>query len=395
MSYRREIWSLLAVAVVVGGCAVEAGPGGATQPGDPGGWSPGGKADGAGSCFIPQQAPLSEPVDGLVPTGYIPLPSLEPTADGWFQPANTYSEGGTFEFAEHRPEWSVPASEIAPPAAAGTLRVIEWNVERGNDLDGVIRVMRRANADVWILNESDLFGRNSHGVVVAREIARALGMSYFTTSEFYEKRDDRRGLSGNAIVSRYPLYDGRRMSIPIYLSDGGYDWAKSSSEPRCGQRSALSARISVPGADGSFTSVNLVSLHTENKANASVRRKQFDAVVAELVVPGEPTIVAGDLNTISPFEGASFRKYLKQRWDELGPGAAQLDCSLGDDTITFSIFGVIRMRIDWMLLQPGAESSLSCPPGAYRVLDNDGRSDHRPVQTDFVLAPSAATSSSE
>jgi endonuclease/exonuclease/phosphatase family metal-dependent hydrolase len=177
------------------------------------------------------------------------------------------------------------------------------------------------------------------------------------------------------------------MTIPMYLPDGGYDWAKSSSEPRCGQRSALSARIDVPNGDGTSTTVNLVNLHTENKANAKVRRKQFDAVVAELVLPGEPTIVAGDLNTISPFEGSSFRKYLEQRWAELGPSGAQFDCSRGDDTDTFSAVGVIRMRIDWMLLQPGSASGPDCPVGSYRVLDNDGASDHRPVQTDFVLTP--------
>jgi endonuclease/exonuclease/phosphatase family metal-dependent hydrolase len=385
MTKTTGFWAALGLALVVGGCAVEAGSEGGSEPSGPSGSGPGGKADNAAMCFSPREAPLAEPVDGLLATGDIPLPSLAPSADGWFHPRDVYSEGGTFEFAEARPEWDVLASEIAPAPPAGTLRVIEWNVERGNDLDGVVRVMKKANADVWILNETDLHGENSHGVVVAREIARALGMSYYTTSEFYEKRDDRRGLSGNAIVSRYPLYDGRRMAIPMFLSDGGYDWATSSSEPRCGQRSALSARIDVPNADGSSTSVNIVSLHTENKANAKVRRQQFDAVIAELVVPGEPTIVAGDLNTISPFEGGNFRKYLAERWESLGPSQAQMDCSLGDDTTTFSAAAVIRMRIDWMLLQPGSESGPSCPEGAYRVLDHEGTSDHRPVQTDFVL----------
>jgi endonuclease/exonuclease/phosphatase family metal-dependent hydrolase len=233
---------------------------------------------------------------------------------------------------------------------------------------------------VWILNETDLYGTNSGGVVVARELARALGYSYYTTSEFYERREDRRGVSGNAIVSRYPLYAGERMDIPMFLSDGGYDWSTSSKEPRCGQRSALKARIDVHG-----TSISIVGLHTENKANAKARRLQFESVVERLVTPGEPTIVAGDLNTVSPFEGANFRKYLEERWTQLGPIGGQFDCSRGDDTPTFSAAVVVNLRIDWMLLQPGSETGPSCPNGSYRVLDNEGASDHRPVLTELVL----------
>jgi hypothetical protein len=45
------------------------------------------------------------------------------------------------------------------------------------------------------------------------------------------------------------------------------------------------------------------------------------------------------------------------------------------------------MRIDWMLLQPGSQAGPDCPVGSYRVLDGEGASDHRPVQTEFVLAP--------
>mgnify|MGYP003576712810 CR=1 FL=1 len=51
--------------------------------------------------------------------------TLQATPEGWFHPRDDYSEGGTFQFAESRPEWDVPASEIAPPAPPGSLRVSE------------------------------------------------------------------------------------------------------------------------------------------------------------------------------------------------------------------------------------------------------------------------------
>ena len=60
--------------------------------------------------------------------------------------------------------------------------------------------------------------------------------------------------------------------------------------------------------------------------------------------------------------------------------------SRGDDTTTFSAAaGFVAMRIDWMLLQPGAELAVDCPTGSYRVLDNEGSSDHEPVQTEFKI----------
>lgn len=372
MSRVLAICALLAL-----GCASEtAAP---TEPTDgpaPSG-NAGGKADGM-SCQV--RAEHADAPADITALPDIPLPSMVPTSDGWFHTPTHYSEGGTFVTAESRPEWNVSESEIAPPAPAGTLRVVEWNAERGNQLDKLVRVMKKTNADVWILNETDIYGANSGGVVVARELARALGYSYYTTSEFYERRDDRRGMSGNAIVSRFPLYAGERMDIPMFLSHGGYDWATSSKEPRCGQRSALKARIDVNGK-----SLAIVALHTENKANAKARRMQYDAVVERFVIPGEATIVAGDLNTVSPFEGASFRGYLADKWEQLGPIGGQFDCSRGDDTPTFGAAVVVNLRIDWMLLQPGSESGPSCPPGSYRVLGNDGASDHKPVLTEFAV----------
>ncbi len=354
-----------------------------SKPPGPGG---GGKSDGV--CFnvkAEKLAPDAEP--DLVPSGNIPLPSFGPTADGWFHPPTGYSEGGTFMAPDNRPEWSVDPASIAPPAPAGRLRVVEWNVERGNKLVASIRLMRRLNADVFVLNEADLYGLNSGSVVVAREIARALGYSYYTTGEFYEKREDRRGLSGNAIVSRYPMNDVRSMSIPLFLADGGYDWSTSTSEPRCGQRAAMSARIDVPTADGGFYNVNVVGLHTENKGNAKSRLAQFEAVRDKLVHPGDATLMAGDLNTVSFFEGSNFRKYLDEQWQAKGPTNALFDCSRGDDTTTFSAAVVVNLRIDWMLMQPGNDEFIACPVGAYSVVGNDGASDHKPVITEFSVTP--------
>lgn len=335
----------------------------------------------------PECAPLKErtsaslgDVAGLEAMGETPLPSRGPDADGYFHPATGYTEGGTFT----RPSdgvgdrWKVDAKDIAAPAPKGKLRVVEWNVERGNKLDKSIRLMKKINADVWLINEADLYGTNSGGVVVAREIARALGFSYYTGIEFYERRDDRRGTSGNAIVSRYPLAGTRSIEIPMLTEKGGHDWSTDEAEPRCGQRTALAASIEAPGPDGQKHVIDLVALHTENKSNREVRLEQFKHVVSTLVKPGHPTIVAGDLNTVSLGEGPAFRK-------ELAKDKQLFDCSRGDDRTTFSAAVVVNLRIDWMLVQSGAGQTLDCPASSYDVKGNDGSSDHKPVVVDMTV----------
>lgn len=107
------------------------------------------------------------------------------------------------------------------------------------------------------------------------------------------------------------------------------------------------------GKGGKTVRINLVSLHTENKANADVRRKQFELSVKELTVPGDPAILAGDLNTLSPGEGSAFRKYLKKEFF--------IDRSKGDAQGTH----ILNMRLDWVLLQPGTDNSLLSK--SYRV----------------------------
>lgn len=324
-------------------------------------------------------------IDGLIAMGDAPLPSAGPDAEGYFHPAPGYTEGGTFERSADEDRWKVNERDVAERAPAGKLRVAEWNVERGNKLDKSVRLMKKINADVWLINESDLYGKNSGGVVVAREIARALGYSYYTGIEFFERRDDRRGTSGNAIVSRYPLRATRAVEIPIMAEQGGHDWSTDSAEPRCGQRGALTALIDVPTASGEKKEIRLVALHTENKANAKVRLAQFDHIVGELVKPNEPAVVAGDLNTVSPGEGSSFRRELAKRAQQNGEASSLFDCSRGDDRTTFSAAVIVQLRIDWMLVQSGSDRTVECPASSYNVVGNDGASDHKPVITEMTV----------
>jgi len=327
-------------------------------------------------------------VEGMVAMDGTPAPSLGPDAEGYFHPPAGYTEGGTFTSPTDGAagKWHVDAKDIAPSAPAGKLRIVEWNVERGNALDKSIRLMKKINADVWLLSETDLYGKNSGGVVVAREIARALGYSYYSGVEFDERREDRRGTSGNAILSRFPMTNTRAAEMPIMADQGGHDWSTDSAEPRCGQRGALGATIDAPIAGAAGTrKVDVVALHTENKANAKVRLAQYDHIVKTLVTPGRPSVVAGDLNTVSLGEGPGFRKELASRTARDGRARSFFDCSRGDDRTTFSAAVIVNLRIDWMLVQSGDGNELDCPAGGYQVVGNDGSSDHKPVIVDMTV----------
>jgi endonuclease/exonuclease/phosphatase family metal-dependent hydrolase len=325
---------------------------------------------------------------GLAPLPGMALPRLGPDAEGFFHPGMEYAEGGTFATPVAKPEWEVPVNEIVPAAPPGTLRAIQWNIARGDKLKNVIKQMKRLNADVWLLNETDIYNKNSGGVVVAREIARALGYSYYTGSEFIERRDDRRAMSGNAIVSRFPLTNARSVALPMFLSEGGFDWSTHDNEPRCGTRSAVGATIEVPAADGSPRRIDLVSIHAEIETNDKVRRKQLDLVKERLVTSGIPAIVAGDLNTKGFREGPRLRDDLKRLNDSQGRESTLFDCSLGNDDDTFSAKIVARARIDWMFIQSGKGLVLDCPkqePRLYKVESSGGASDHKPVRTNILL----------
>ncbi len=332
-------------------------------------------------------APLGAPVAGLKELPGIPLPTVGPNAQKYFHPEKGYMEGGRYEAAEDRAEWRVAPSDITPPAPAGSIRVAEWNAERGKELDKLVKVMKKINADVWILNETDLY-RNGSGTpisqnkVIARELARALGYSYVTGVEFYERRADRKGMSGNAILSRSPLRDADSMYIPMLEEQGGLNWARHPTEPRCGQRQATSAIIDVKGASGTMVPLKLISLHTENESNPTVRKAQYESVRTGLGTEGEPTIMAGDLNTTLFGEGTTFRAYIQREWERFGRDKRMFDCSRGDNATTWSKF-FIKLRLDWMFVQSGTGMVIDCPQ--YRVHPNDGASDHKPVVSTVTI----------
>jgi endonuclease/exonuclease/phosphatase family metal-dependent hydrolase len=183
-----------------------------------------------------------------------------------------------------------------PPNA---LRIVDWNIDRGLQLQGVIDFLGAANADILVLQEVDLSARRTHRLNIAEEIARKLEMNYVFGREFEELVQGSKGspaYHGQATLSKWPISHPRLIRFSRQSHFWQPHWFLPRIEPfqeRLGGRIALAAQINVPGS-------NLVAynLHLESRGNDALRISQLQEVLSDATCYEAdcPVIVAGDLN---------------------------------------------------------------------------------------------------
>ena len=96
-----------------------------------------------------------------------------------------------------------------PPTS---VRIVDWNIDRGLQLQGVIDFLAGANADILILQEVDLNARRTRRLNIAEEIARNLRMNYVFGREFQELVQGSEGspaYHGQATLARWPISNPR------------------------------------------------------------------------------------------------------------------------------------------------------------------------------------------
>ncbi|MFY9907071.1 MAG: endonuclease/exonuclease/phosphatase family protein [Terriglobales bacterium] len=201
------------------------------------------------------------------------------------------------------------------------------------------------DVDVLILNEVDWGMKRTEYRDVARELAAALHMNYVYGVEFVEvdpmfelgteqidlpdaaqdqllhedlqvDRQRYRGLHGTTILSRYPISHARILRLPVCYDwyakeykaisqlERGRRWSarklfgeRVERELRQGGRMALIADISVPDLPTGHATI--VATHLENKCPPACRRRQMQALLADVKSDANPLVIAGDLNTTS------------------------------------------------------------------------------------------------
>lgn len=221
---------------------------------------------------------------------------------------------GPADRAEHRRLAETLAAlnciEVRPPpgqspAPEQTVRVAAWNAERAKYRDASAALVASVAPDVVLLSEMDLGMARSGQRHTTRCLAEALGLGYVFGVEFVELglgdarervwhagEDNRHGLHGGAVLSRWPLL----RPVMFRLERDG-DWLDGArGERRIGGRIAVAGKLSIAGAE-----IALVSAHFESHGDPQQRAVQMTVLLDAIdAYHGDgPVLVGGDFNTIS------------------------------------------------------------------------------------------------
>jgi len=254
-----------------------------------------------------------------------------------------------------------------------SLRIVDWNIDRGQQLQGVIDFLGAANPDILILQEADLNARRTHRLNIAEEIARKLEMNYVFGREFEELVQGSNGspaYHGQATLSKWPILNPRLIRFSKQSQFWQPHWFLPRIEPfqeRLGGRIALAAQINVAGSK-----VMTYNLHLESRGNDALRISQFAEVLSDATsYDGEcPVIVAGDLNLDASREPVALA---------LANARFQDAVASSRSTPTTPAQGLFegRRRIDWAFVRGPLRASSGHVHGSVKA------SDHYPIS--FML----------
>jgi endonuclease/exonuclease/phosphatase family metal-dependent hydrolase len=210
------------------------------------------------------------------------------------------------------------------PRLRAFLRVVEWNIERGSRLDGIIEVLNNHPvlkfADLLLINELDEGMLRSGNINVAFELGRALsadvvfGVEYIeltkgTGDELMLIGENTAALHGNAILSRHALANPQVTRLPRCQNNF------EDEEKRIGGRIAIAVEVEIAGKQ--FTVGNT---HLDVVSTPRCRAKQMHAMLQSLDarlekerVRDRAVIVGGDLNTHTFARGSQISSDKKYR----------------------------------------------------------------------------------
>jgi len=180
-----------------------------------------------------------------------------------------------------------------------SIRVLDWNIDRGLQLPAILDFLGDLNADVLLLQEVDINARRTRRLNVAREIAQKLRLNYVFGREFVELAQGSKAnpaWHGQATLSRWQISDPRIIHFQRQSNFWKPRWFLPKMEPfqeRLGGRIALAAEIEITGV-----SVVSYNLHLESRANDALRLSQLEEVVHDATAfdSTHPLVLAGDLN---------------------------------------------------------------------------------------------------
>lgn len=259
------------------------------------------------------------------------------------------------------------AMSSAATNAPVRFNLLDWNIDRGYDLDKVAGVIREHNTDVAVLQEVDLHAKRTGREDVAKSLSDRLGLHYAFGKAWEEINQGSSGepaYQGQATLSRFPI---TRQRVVNFSHQTGF-WKPQPYLPswfpqrRLGGRIALVTELDVRG-----TAVVIYNLHLESRGPGYNRFEQLKEILQDArgYPEGTALVVAGDLNT----------KYFPSHFTTLLKGEGFRDCFDGHAHRTHKIIG----DLDWIFVKgPIRHEDTS-------VVHHTPVSDHYPVATTLVL----------
>lgn len=255
-----------------------------------------------------------------------------------------------------------------------SVRVVDWNIDRGLKLSNIIDFLGDSKADVFLLQEVDINAYRTHKLNIAQEIARKLRLNYVFGREFEE-------LTQGSTAS--PAYHGQATLSPWKISNPQIirferqsdfwkpRWFKpklQAFQERLGGRIALVSEIGIQGLH-----IVTYNLHLESRSEDALRLTQLNEVLQHAATydPARLLILAGDLNL-----NAS-----KNRVSELLARAGFRDAVPTARVATTPHRHLLEpgRHIDWAFVR-----SSSHPTGG-KVLKSVKASDHYPISFELPL----------
>jgi endonuclease/exonuclease/phosphatase family metal-dependent hydrolase len=185
------------------------------------------------------------------------------------------------------------------PGPHASIRVVDWNINRGLQLSGIIDFLSSTKADLILLQEVDLNARRTRHLNIAREISQKLEMNYVFGREFQELTQGPRtspAYHGQATLSPWPLSQPRILRFRRQSSFWRPRWFLPEIplfQERVGGRMALVSNVTVAGR-----ALVAYNLHLESRGNDNLRCSQLAECFDDVgrYKSATPIIVAGDLN---------------------------------------------------------------------------------------------------
>lgn len=252
---------------------------------------------------------------------------------------------------------------ITETGSIKTVRVVDWNIDRGKDLERIADALAREKPDICLLQEVDLFAGRSGNRNVAEQLARRLKLNYVFAPEFQELgqgSDGKAAFQGQAILTRLPI---RGTRVIRFRTQSGF-WKPRAYLPhwsflqrRLGGRIALVTEL-----EYEHGTLVVYNAHLESRSFGRIQNLQLNEILAdakEHYSENTPIILAGDLNT--KYNPGTFAAKLRR---------AGWISAFGTRTPRTHIF---VCSLDWLLVH----GPLDVRQG--KVVRGVGASDHFPI----------------